>query len=57
MCKPHSMNLIGATEFKNAMSASPRKAQCVPDPFLLLGVESGDETNGVKEVATCTVIL
>ena len=41
-CKPHGVNLIGATEFRNAMPCqqAPESARCVPDPFLLLGVGS-----------------
>ena len=41
MCHSRGVNLIGATEFRNAMSASPRSIRCVPDPFLLLEVGSG----------------
>ena len=38
------MNLIGATEDMPSQQ-DPKSARCVPDPFLLLGVGSGDETN------------
>ena len=33
MCKPHGVNLIGVTEFRNAMSASPRKRSMCTRPF------------------------
>jgi hypothetical protein len=30
VAKPHGANLIGMTEFRNATSASPDTARCVP---------------------------
>ena len=43
--KPHGMNLIGATEFRNATSSSPGNHSMYTRPFPSLRVGSGNETN------------
>ena len=44
-CKPHSVNLIGVREFRNATSSSPRNCLVYTRPFPSLRVGSGNETN------------
>ena len=45
-CKPHGMNLIGAREFRNSTSSSPRNCSMYTRPFPSLRVGSGNKTNG-----------
>ena len=33
MCKPHGVNLIGATEFRHSKSARPKKSSMCTRPF------------------------
>ena len=42
--KPHGVNLIDATEFRNATSSSPRNRSMYTRPFPSLRVRSGNET-------------
>ena len=45
-CKPHGKNLIGAREFRNATSSSPRNRSMYTRPFPSLRVGSRNKTNG-----------